>query len=90
MVSKLFGTEMILVLPYRGAMTNPGDLQLLQSSDGEFWNSLGSSQVMLVQPARGDVPGYAVIRTSELGHLALADNRGAVIASCDSPESCGY
>ncbi|WP_456403944.1 hypothetical protein [Thiolapillus sp.] len=88
-ISGLMDVDMLVVLPYRGGMNAPGKLQLLASVDGKEWDNLGSGDILAVKPAHDGLSGYAIVRTTDMGYFAIADSKGAVVASCVLPESCG-
>lgn len=88
-ISSLLDVDMLVVLPYRGAMNAPGKLQLLTSPDGKAWDNLGSGDILAVKSAHDGLAGYVVIRATDMGYFAIADRKGAIVASCALPEACG-
>ncbi len=88
-INGLLDVEMLVTLPYRGAFNTAGKLQILHSLDGKNWSNLGSDDILAVKPAHDGLAGYVVIRTVDLGHFAIADSKGAVVATCTLPENCG-
>lgn len=88
-INELLAVDMLVILPYRGRHDTIDQLQILYSANGESWDNLGSSEILAVQPVQDEMTGYVVIRTTELGHFAIADPNGTVIATCTLPENCG-
>jgi len=88
-ISNLLDVDMLVVLPYRGGMNAPGKLQLLASVDGKAWDNLGSGDILAVKPAHDGLAGYVIVRATNMGYFAIADAKGAIVASCALPESCG-
>jgi hypothetical protein len=88
-ISNLLDVDMLVVLPYRGGMNAPGKLQLLASLDGKAWDNLGSADILAVKPAHDGLAGYVIVRATNMGYFAIADAKGAIVASCALPESCG-
>ncbi|MCG8427946.1 MAG: hypothetical protein MI754_11370, partial [Chromatiales bacterium] len=86
--TNFFNSEFVVRLAYRG-QASLNELKVMHSIDGEAWSVLPLGTVLMHQPASDYQPGYVVLRTSELGYLAVADDKGPVMASCLEPDSCG-
>ncbi len=88
-INELMAVDMLVILPYQGRYAAANKLQVLHSENGEIWNDLALADILAVQPVVDDMSGYIIIRTTKLGHFAIADPKGAVIPSCTLPENCG-
>ena len=87
-MSRLYGTEFLVRLPYHGDGFKK--FRLLISPDGENWRAIGWRAIVTQRKPNEWGPGFVIVRTTELGYMTTANLNGLYSPLCGEDGFCDF
>jgi hypothetical protein len=68
------GSRVLVKLPYQGSKTDPAEVRVIYSSNGNEWTTVDSDDVIFIQPQTEENKGYVLFWTNHFSYYTVTDS----------------